>query len=246
MKQPIIEMKNVTFAYQHQAVLQKVNITLRLGDYAVLIGPNGSGKSTLVKLMLGLLPIQEGRIVRSFDATKQQPIGYVSQRASRVPSDFPATVREVVTSGLSGSLGLFRWPGQQVRERVAQAIEQVGLAAVADRHIGRLSGGQQQRAFIARALVGQPQLLILDEPTVGVDIQVKKQFYQLLAQLHQSHTEMTILLVTHELEEVIEQADRIFCLNRQLYFQGGRELFLQRQAEIWPALFGMPQWGVSG
>jgi zinc transport system ATP-binding protein len=246
MRQPIIEVKDVTFGYHQQAVLEKIHFTLRSGDYAVLIGPNGSGKSTLVKLMLGLLSIQEGEIVRSFDSETPQPIGYVSQRASRVPIDFPATVREVVTSGLSGSLGLFRWPEKRERNQVTQAIEQVGLTDVADRHIGRLSGGQQQRAFIARALVGQPQLLILDEPTVGVDIQVKNQFYQLLVQLHQARKGMTILLVTHELEEVIEQADRFLCLNRRLYFEGGREQFLQRQAEILPALFGVPQVGVSG
>lgn len=245
MKQPIIEVKDVTFGYQNQAVLQEIDFTLQSGDYVVLIGPNGSGKSTLVKLMLGLLPTQEGKIIRSFDASKPQPIGYVSQRANRVPSDFPATVREVVTSGLTGSLGLFRWLRQKEKNRVARAIEQVGLTSVMNRHIGKLSGGQQQRAFIARALVGQPQLLILDEPTVGVDIQVKNQFYQLLGRLHQSQKEMTILLVTHELEEVIDQADRILCLNRRLYFEGEREIFLQKQVEILSALFGVSPVGVS-
>lgn len=246
-KTPVIEVNQLSFRYQEQNVLQNVQFSLSQGEYTALIGPNGSGKSTLLKLILGLLPVQEGYVNlfdRSIsDKSIRKNIGYVSQKANHFQSDFPATVREVIASGLYGELGLFRRMGRRQHESVNQAIEQVDLQKFADENVARLSGGQQQRVFIARALVNNPALVILDEPTVGVDVQVKEQFYQLLRELHREN-QLSILLVTHDLTDVLEHVDHILCLNKQLIFDGTRDAFIEQQAQILPPLFGVKM-GVS-
>src|SRR5690606_31455854 len=142
----------------------------------------------------------------------------------RVQSGFPATVREVVASGLYGKLGLLRWMKKSDWSHVDHVIKQVGLLECQKRNIGKLSGGQRQRALLARSLVSQPQLLLLDEPTVGVDVEAKKNFYQLLKQFNHSQG-LTILLVTHDLDMAPQVANRIICLNQELIFVGTSEEF---------------------
>ena len=144
---------------------------------------------------------------------------------------FPATVKEVVQSGLYGKLGLFRRLKKEHIEQVENAIDLVGLTSVQNRSIGKLSGGQQQRAFIARALVAEPELLVLDEPTVGVDEKTTGQFYDLLNRLHREEG-LTLLMVNHDLQAVSGLADQVACLNRRLIFHGDPGEFQQRQQEI--------------
>ena len=144
---------------------------------------------------------------------------------------FPATVKEVVQSGLYGKRGLFRRLKKEHIEQVEKAIDLVGLTSVQNRSIGKLSGGQQQRAFIARALVAEPELLVLDEPTVGVDEKTTGQFYDLLNRLHREEG-LTLLMVNHDLQAVSGLADQVACLNRRLIFHGDPGEFQQRRQEI--------------
>ncbi|WP_142506749.1 metal ABC transporter ATP-binding protein [Melghirimyces algeriensis] len=243
MTKPVLRMEDVSFSYENQTVLEHIHLTLRAGEFLALVGPNGSGKSTLLKLVLGSLHPDSGNIFLFGSEPRQfregSRIGYVSQKANSFNQDFPATVREVVASGLYGKLGLFRRMKQQHWERVNQAIEQVGLNDFADRNIGRLSGGQQQRVFIARALVSDPELLILDEPTVGVDAHSAEEFYKLLVHLHRQKG-LSLLLVTHDIGAVTAYVDRIACLNRRLFFHGNGEDFSREKERILTDAYGHP------
>ncbi|WP_236405611.1 metal ABC transporter ATP-binding protein [Microaerobacter geothermalis] len=232
---PIIELKQVSFSYGKEKVLEMVDMTLERGEFLGLVGPNGAGKSTLIKIILGLLKPDEGEVrlfgqpMASFQDWSK--IGYVSQKANSFNSGFPATVFEVVSMGLFGKMGLFKWMGRKEKERVKEAIHMVGLSDYAKKNIGMLSGGQQQRVFIARALVSDPELLILDEPTVGVDEPSVNQFYQLLQNMHQKMG-LSLLLISHDIGVISSKVDTIACLNRTLYFHGGPEEFLEEQQQI--------------
>lgn len=180
LKQPIIEMKHVSYSYDHRNVIEDINLNIEEGTFLGLVGPNGSGKTTLLKCILGLIKPQTGELnlfgvpLRKFKDWSK--IGFVSQKANSFNTGFPASVYEVVASGLTAKLGLFRRMSKADKQKVDEAIEAVGITSLKDRNIGELSGGQQQRTFIARALVSEPKLLILDEPTVGVDQKQLKGF----------------------------------------------------------------------
>ncbi|GGE06319.1 zinc ABC transporter ATP-binding protein [Marinithermofilum abyssi] len=241
MKSTVLELQNIYFSYGEQPVLEGVDLSLKQGEFLGLVGPNGSGKSTLIKLALGRLSPDRGSVslfgrpIRQF---KDWPkVGYVSQKASSFNLGFPATVREVVASGLYGKLGLFHRMKDRHWEQVQDAIAQVGLETLARRNIGELSGGQQQRALIARALVSDPQLLVLDEPTVGVDAESVDRFYRLLAHLHRDKG-LTLLLVTHDIGAITTYVDRIACLNKRLFFHGDSREFENRRSEILSAAYG--------
>lgn len=230
MKDTIINIKDVSYRYEKNFVLEKINLTIPKGAFLAIVGPNGSGKSTLLKLLLGLLKIQTGSI-ELFGKQLQNfkdwdKIGYVSQKANSFNSGFPATVFEVVMSGLTKKIGLFRFAKKQHREKVWNALESVGMLDFANRNIGELSGGQQQRVFIARALVSDPELLILDEPTVGVDAANVKQFYKMLEHLNQN-LGITLMLVTHDVEAVSEKITHVACLNKYLHFHGNSHEYQQ-------------------
>ncbi len=215
---PAIEVEDVTFTYDQRPVIEDVTLTVQQGEYLGLVGPNGSGKTTLLKLMLGLLRPDAGTVrlfgepASSFDAGER--LGYVSQTAASADPSLPVTVREVVRTGRVAHVGLRRF-GETDREVVEQALDRVGITDLADRRIGRLSGGQRQRAYIARALASEADLLALDEPTVGVDIESRTVFYDLLDELHDDG--ITILLIEHDLGVVAEHVDRVACINRRLY-----------------------------
>ncbi|RHW41040.1 metal ABC transporter ATP-binding protein [Neobacillus notoginsengisoli] len=220
---PIIEIKGLSYRYEKENVLENIYLTVPKGAFLGIVGPNGSGKSTLLKLILGLLQPQSG-VIRLFgkeirDFTEWEKIGYVSQKANSFNSGFPATVHEVVSSGLTSKLGLFRFMGAKEREKVHQALKAVGMANFSGKNIGELSGGQQQRVFIARALVSEPELLILDEPTVGVDAQHVSAFYEMLEELN-INKGITLLLVTHDIGTISEKVTHVACLNKHLHFHG--------------------------
>jgi zinc transport system ATP-binding protein len=238
---PIIECKHLSYRYGAHNVLGDINFLVESGDYVGLVGPNGSGKSTLLKLILGLLKPDKGAIKlfgEPMESFKEWPkIGYVSQKANSFNSGFPATVFEVVAMGLYGKLGLFHKLSQDDKKEVNQAITQVGLSDFTKRNIGKLSGGQQQRAFIARALVSKPQLLILDEPTVGVDAESVERFYQLLGKLHKENN-LTLLMVTHDIGMMTNYVNKIACLNNQIYFHGSPKEFQENQKQILVETYG--------
>jgi zinc transport system ATP-binding protein len=227
---PVADLTNVTFGYTAAPVVEDVSLTLDSGEYTAIVGPNGSGKSTLMQLLLGLLEPDEGTATlfgepaHRFDDGSR--IGYVAQQASAA-KDMPITVREVVKMGRFPHVG-FGWLSSEDWAIVDEAIATVGMSEFADRRITQLSGGQRQRAFIARALASEADLLVLDEPTVGVDAESVGAFYELLDSL--SDAGITILLVEHDLRAVTEHARRIVCMNRTVYFDGPTDEFVDSDA----------------
>jgi zinc transport system ATP-binding protein len=188
--QSIIEINELSYRYEKDIVLENINISVPNGAFLAIVGPNGSGKSTLLKLILGLLKPQKGNIKLFGDPINRfkdwERIGYVSQKANSFNTGFPASVFEVVASGLTKKIGLLHFFKKEDKEKVLQALDAVDMLKYRNRNIGELSGGQQQRVFIARALVSDPKLLILDEPTVGIDVQNVNSFYQMLAELNKN------------------------------------------------------------
>ncbi|MBN6187617.1 metal ABC transporter ATP-binding protein [Aneurinibacillus sp. BA2021] len=241
MSDIILDVQHVSHRYGNKHVLEDVSFQLHQGEMMGLVGPNGSGKSTLLKIILGALPVQKGDIIwfgKPLHKFTQWPrIGYVSQKANSFNTGFPATVFEVVMMGLTSKIGLFRRPGKKEKERVKEAIATVGMSAFEHQNIGRLSGGQQQRVFIARALVSDPDVLILDEPTVGVDAQSEAQFYELLKKLNEER-HISMILVSHDLGAISTKMHSIACLNHTLHFHGRAEEFERLRPEILLASYG--------
>ncbi|MDQ0254383.1 zinc transport system ATP-binding protein [Evansella vedderi] len=236
-----IEIDHVFFSYGQRDVLQDIHLKISEGSFLALVGPNGSGKSTLIKCILGLLTLQKGSIklfgqsIKKFHEWNQ--IGFVSQKANSFNSGFPATVFEVVSMGLYGKIGLFRFLTKRHKEKVKEAIKQVGMEEYMNQNIGELSGGQQQRVFIARALVSEPRLLILDEPTVGVDAKSVQNFYNMLRKLN-TEKKITLILVTHDVGAVTEYITDVACLNKCLHFHGDTHEFEEKQDEMMSTMYG--------
>lgn len=218
----VIELEHVTVHYQALVALEDVTLQVTPGEFLALIGPNGSGKTTLVKTILGLVTPAAGT-VRLFGRPPHQlngdwkQVGYVPQIAQIDPR-FPIRVFDVVLMGRYGQVGLIRRPGRADLAAVWQALERVGLAELARRPIGRLSGGQRQRVLVARALANEPALLLLDEPTTGVDIGTTEGLFDLLDGLHIQG--ITILVVSHDVGVVAQHVDQVACLNRRLVAHG--------------------------
>lgn len=237
----IIDIKQLSYRYEKDIVLENINLSIPDGSFLAIVGPNGSGKSTLLKLILGLLKLQKGEIFlfgQEMNKFKDwQQIGYVSQKANSFNTGFPATVFEVVASGLTKKLGLFHFFKKEHRQRVYEALEAVGMKKFSNRNIGELSGGQQQRVFIARALVSEPRLLILDEPTVGVDAENVNAFYQMLGDLNKSRA-ITLLLVTHDIGTISDKVTHVACLNKHLHFHGETNEFDEHRAEGMSEFYG--------
>ncbi|MCZ0755584.1 metal ABC transporter ATP-binding protein [Anoxybacillus sp. J5B_2022] len=228
----VLKVEHVSFRYEKENVLEDVTFSVRKGAFLGLVGPNGSGKSTLLKCILGLLKPQQGNIslfgTPISEFKEWHRVGFVSQKANSFNTGFPATVYEVVASGLTAKLGLFRFLTAREKQAVMEAIEAVGMAKFHKQNIGELSGGQQQRVFIARAIVSKPELLILDEPTVGVDVHHVQSFYNMLDELNR-RLGITLLLVTHDVGTITEKVTHVACLNKHLYFHGKADEFAQLQ-----------------
>jgi len=213
----VARMEGVYFSYNGRPVLEGVSLKVMEGDFLALIGPNGSGKSTLLKLMLGLLKPLQGRIWlfgQNLDSFRRwDMVGYLPQHAAAAFNPaFPATVEEVVASGYYKGWGsLWR---QEVKEAVFWALELVGIRDLAYRRIGELSGGQRQKAFLARALAKRPRALFLDEPTTGIDVSSKEEFFRLLEKLNREQG-LTIVVVTHDIGEAFSRAKKIGCVRNQ-------------------------------
>lgn len=223
----LINIENLFFQYGNRSVLENVNLKVKRGSFLGLVGPNGSGKSTLIKCILGLQQPPRG-VIKLFgeplaEFKRWDKIGFVSQKANNFNTGFPASVFEVVSMGLFGKVGLFHFLTKQHKEKVKAAIELVGMTEYTKQNIGELSGGQQQRIFIARALVSDPELLILDEPTVGVDSKSVTSFYIMLTELNKKG--ITLLLVTHDIGIMTDHVTAVACLNRHLHFHGNTNDF---------------------
>lgn len=211
----IIQLKDVSFGYDGNRVLEKINLDIFEGDYLGIVGPNGSAKSTLLKLMLNILSPQEGSI---WLFNQEQhcfkdwgKMGYVPQKATSFNSSFPATVEEVVGANLYPLIGLFKPMGKKYRDKIYEVLQTVGMESYGKRLIGNLSGGQQQKVFIARTLVSSPQVILLDEPTVGIDLKSQGEFYQLLEKLNKEMN-ITIVMVSHDIGVITEKVSRVACM----------------------------------
>jgi len=202
--QPVISIDQVCYQYSDQQVLNDVQFEVNERDFVGLIGSNGAGKTTLLRLIVGLLKPTSGQI-RLFNTPIEhfrewERIGYVPQKNNFNPL-FPATVLEVVQSGMYNRNKMFRRLSRADKEQCLDAMKVMRVDNLAQKRIGELSGGQQQRVFLARAMVNKPELLILDEPTVGIDAETQKDFFKLLQHLHEHH-QMTFVMVSHDLEMV--------------------------------------------
>jgi zinc transport system ATP-binding protein len=220
---PVLEAEHVSFGYGDESVIDDVSLSVAPGEFVALVGPNGSGKSTLLRVLLGLLKPRQGA-VRLFgqsphDLRDRARLGYVPQRLA-VPSDLPANVEEVVAAGRLARIGWHRRLKAEDRREVEHAMTAVSLADLRHRPVRELSGGQQQRAFIAKALAGQPELLVLDEPVAGVDAESQERFRDSLTHLIRMH-DAAVLLVSHELGAVADDLDRVVVLRRgRVFFDG--------------------------
>lgn len=198
--QPVVSIEDVTFRYEQRKVIENLNFQILQRDFVGLIASNGAGKTTLLRMIVGLLKPDEGQIRLFGEPIAQfrdwERIGYVPQKNAFNPL-FPATVREVVLSGLYGRKKLLRRLNNADYQKCEDALHALGIEELADRKIGRLSGGQQQRVFLARALVNNPELLILDEPTVGIDAETQESFFHMIRHMHQRHR-ITFLIVSHD------------------------------------------------
>jgi zinc transport system ATP-binding protein len=223
-----IDVRGVSVRFDTVPVLEEVSLTVEAGDFLGIIGPNGAGKTTLLKIMLGLLLPDRGEVrlfgepVRTFRAWHR--IGYVPQRIAIDPQ-LPATVQEVVTTRLAQRHGPFGMVGRAERARALEALALVGMESLRGARLGALSTGQQQRVLIARALVTDPEVLILDEPTGGVDPEAQAAFSALLQTLN-GERGVTLVLVSHDLAVVTREVTKLACLNRRLVFHGDPEHFL--------------------
>jgi len=214
-KNAVIELADVTFSYAGVPVLENVNFSLNKGDFAGIIGPNGGGKSTIVKLILGFLKPDKGE-VRLFGekATPKslQRIGYVPQKATNFDHFFPATALEVASMGRFTRIGVMKRLSHRDYEIIGKALKDVGMSDMSNKRIGDLSGGQQQRVFIARALAAEPDVLILDEPLTGVDMESQHKFYDLVEHLNKEMG-LTILLVSHDVKMITKSINKLVCVN---------------------------------
>ena len=218
-----VELDGVSFGYRPgQRVLEDVRLGLGEGEFVAVAGPNGGGKTTLVRVVLGLERPTQGRALLFGEPahrfSRRRVLGYLAQR-SELGGDAPATVREVVSAGRLAAGGLLGPLRRRDRELVSEAIERVGLHDVADVPLRTLSGGMQQRAFIAKALAGEPSLLVLDEPTTGVDAESQESLAALLDRLH-SELGVTILYVSHEFGAVERFVQRLVLVRRTIVFDG--------------------------
>jgi len=213
MPDPIVELQNVWVWLGNSLALRDVSLSIEEGKFIGLMGPNGGGKTTILKIIAGLIKPDRGKV--KIHGTAAGAIGYVPQEESLDPG-FPLTVEDVVQMGIYGSMGVFPRLSAAEKKRVDRVLDTVRMKPLASRLIGELSGGQKQRVFIARAVVGKPRLLLLDEPTTGVDAAARDDFYRLLFEL-MSNLSLTIILASHDLEVVPTQVDEIICVNQKVF-----------------------------
>jgi len=211
---PVVSVANVSFAYDQLPVLENINLTIHRGDFLGIIGPNGGGKTTLVKLILGLLQPQQGaiKVLETLPQKARSRVAYVPQHAPE-DREFPITVWEVALQGrLQSSTWGYRY-AREDRQRAAEELQRVEMWEFRKRPIGALSGGQRQRVFLARALCRDPEILFLDEPTVGIDSRAQENIYDLLQKLNEH---MTIVIITHDIGVISQHVRSVACVNRVL------------------------------
>ena len=215
----IVEIGNVTCGYNGSPVLKNISLTINRGDFVGLLGPSGSGKTTLLRTILGAVDIYEGEVSVEGNQVsgRKRRIGYVPQLET-IDWNFPITVEQLVMMGRTSKRWWTPWYQANDRELGYHMMERLGISDIASRHIREISGGQQQRAFLARALVSSPKLLLLDEPTSGVDIKTRDEVMHLLDDLN--HQDVTVIMTTHEINAVAAHLPRVVCVNGEIVDDG--------------------------
>ena len=217
--QPIVELDNITVGYEGQPVLSNVNLQIMPGDFVGFLGPSGAGKTTLLRTILGATKVFEGQATVNGQKVngRRSQAGYVPQLET-IDWNFPVTVEEVIMMGYSRRNRFFPWHRKEDWQAAREIMERLGIAHLEGRHIRQLSGGQQQRVFLARALVGNPSLLLLDEPTRGVDIKTRDEVMHLLHELN--HQGITIAMTTHEINTVAAHLPWLVCIKERVLAEG--------------------------
>ncbi len=216
-KTPVLEVSNLYVSRSNSAVIEDANFTINRGDYVGIVGPNGGGKTTLLLAILNIIPRNRGKIllfgqeIESF--SNWEKVAYVSQNAVNFDSHFPLTVRELVALGRVNRSNLGRNLKRLDWDSVDEVLDFMGISEIAHKRIGQLSGGQKQRVFVAKALVRNPEIILLDEPIVGVDAKTQEKFYKKLSDLNLKK-DITILLVTHDLTAVFCRMSKVICMNQ--------------------------------
>lgn len=216
----IFEMRSVSASYGSNIVLNNVNFRVNERDFIGVIGPNGGGKTTLLKIILGLLMPSTGEIVFNKNVMKDSRIGYLPQ-ISTGDVTFPVTVEDIVLSGLMIGKGIFSRMGTEDRRKTAAVIEQMGLKGMEGAAVNELSGGQMQRVYLGRAIIGEPKLLLLDEPGNFVDSTFESDFYEKLKELN---NRMAILMVSHDVGTISAHIKSFACVNRSLHYHPSHEI----------------------
>jgi len=230
--QPLLEARGVTFGYGREVVLEGIDLAIEPRDFLAIIGPNGGGKTTLVKVLLGLLRPWSGEVVYHLPGGRRGRLGYVPQ-FSTFDRGFPLRVADVVLMGKLGERGLLRPYTRADRAAVERVLDRLELADLARAHVSEISGGQLQRVLIARAVVADPEILFLDEPTASIDAESRQALQSLLAELNQR---IPIVVVTHDVTAVAPMAKNIACVNRRLHYHPGGEI----DQEILEEVYGCP------
>jgi len=222
MSEEVIRLENVWVKFGDHIVLEDINLSVRNRDFLGIIGPNGGGKTTLLKVILGLIKPTEGNVTVLGNPPEKSRrfLGYVPQ-ISQFDREFPATVLDVVLMGRLGAKGFLRKYSSEDIRVAEEVLESVNMLEFKDEHVGRLSGGQIQRVLLARALVTDPKILLLDEPTASIDEPTKIDIYELLKELNRK---VTIVLVSHDIGVISSYVEKIACLNRRLYYHGSKEV----------------------
>jgi len=213
----LIEIQNLSVGYGSQRILDGVNLEITGEDFIGIIGPNGGGKTTLIKALIGMIPPWSGSIQRHIQNTQ---IGYLPQ-FNPFDKDFPITVTEVILSGLAGQKGLWKRYTESDKEKATSLMKQAGIDHLKDKAIGHLSGGQMQRTLLCRALINNPQLLILDEPSTFVDNQFEHELFLWLKTLNEK---MAIIMVSHDLGMISSHVKTIACVNRNLHYHPSNKI----------------------
>jgi zinc transport system ATP-binding protein len=222
---PQISVKDVTVTYYSQVALYRANLEINKGDFIGIVGENGSGKTTLIRAILGLVPTREGTI----QTDKGISIGYVPQYITRQDYLFPATAEEVVLMGLLAHKEKFKIFTKEDKEKVRLLFEELEIENLLKKRIGTLSGGQQQRVLLARALINQPDVLLLDEPTSALDHGIQQSFLNLLKQLNDD-LDITIVIISHDIVRLGEYVDKIVYLKTEILFNGTFDAFCANES----------------
>lgn len=217
----VLEVKHIYFGYDKRYILEDVNLNVYKGDFLGIVGPNGSAKSTLFKIILGILKPQKGSITLLNSPIEQfnqwSKIGYISQRVRNFNSAFPATVEEVVGANLYSQMGFFKFFNEKYKAKIKEALDIVNMSSYQNRLIGSLSSGQQQKVFIARMLISNPEIIFMDEPLVGIDVQSQEQFYGLMEKLNKD-LGITLVMISHDIGVITNRVNRVACVGNKKVF----------------------------